>query len=40
MKKFIIVFTIIFFSCDNMKKNKQTDIDPNELEYVDLVGEF
>ena len=40
MKKFIIVFTIIFFSCDNMKKNKQTDIDPNELEYVDLIGEF
>ena len=40
MKKFIIVFTIILFSCDNMKKNKQTDIDPNELEYVDLIGEF
>ena len=40
MMKFIIVFTIILFSCDNMKKNKQTDIDPNELEYVDLIGEF
>ena len=40
MKKFIIFFTIIFFSCDNMKKNKQMDIDPNELEYVDLIGEF
>jgi len=40
MKKFIIVFTIIFFSCDNMKKNKLTDINPNELEYVDLIGEF
>ena len=40
MKKFIILFTIILFSCDSMKKNKQTDIDPNELEYVDLIGEF
>ena len=40
MKKFIIFFTIIFFSCDNMKKNKQMDIDPNDLEYVDLIGEF
>ena len=40
MRKLIIVFTIILFSCDNMKKNKQTDIDPYELEYVDLIGEF
>ena len=40
MKKFIIILIITFYSCDNMKKNKQVDIDPNELEYVDLIGEF
>ena len=40
MKKFIIILIITFFSCDNMKKNKQVGIDPNELEYVDLIGEF
>ncbi len=40
MKKFTILLIIIFFSCDTMKKNKKTDIDPNELEYVDLIGEF
>ena len=40
MKKFILLFVITFFSCDNMKKNKQTDIDPNDIEYVDLIGEF
>ena len=40
MKKFTILLIIIFFSCDTMKKNKKTGIDPNELEYVDLIGEF
>ena len=40
MKKFILLFLIIFFSCDNMKKNKQTNIDANDIEYVDLIGEF
>ena len=40
MKKFILLFVITFFSCDNMKKNKQTNSDPNEIEYVDLIGEF
>ena len=40
MKKFILLFVITFFSCDNMKKNKQTNIDQNDIEYVDLIGEF
>ena len=40
MKKFILLFVITFFSCDNMKKNKQTNIDSNDIEYVDLIGEF
>ena len=40
MKKFILLFVITFFSCDNMKKNKQTNIDANDIEYVDLIGEF
>ena len=40
MKKFILLFVITFFSCDNLKKNKQTNIDPNDIEYVDLIGEF
>ena len=40
MKKFIIILTITFFSCDNMKKNTTKDVDPNDLEYVDLIGEF
>ena len=40
MKKFILLFVITFFSCDNMTKNKQTNIDSNDIEYVDLIGEF
>ena len=40
MKKFILILIITFFSCDNINKNKQKDVDPNDLEYVDLIGEF
>lgn len=40
MKKFVLILIITFFSCDNMRKNKQADVDPNDLEYIDLIGEF